>query len=340
MRSIAEDFSEIFGRHALPSVLVTEWLHSLGLREHSFLAKEADTDEITESIVRRFGNTTGVLPGTLALRRSDVQVILHDALCASSDRTSPSATRERSQPINIKRLFGTAALGNNPTVLITPIPVIFEKLCKLLGLSTNDGWYRTAQFSVSGTPTVITCPPPGNSMAEDCLQFLSTAAGNPQSVLFLGFAGSLDLQLSYGDIVSPTYVWTENCSRRRRLVSAIPVDLGWQNHNPIPTWTVRSIQRITDESKDLLKAWQWAGIHLIDLESSSIASFCDHTNTPFSMILVISDNPLTDRPIWCRPPVKDDVVLSASVERAVAYAREILANQHQHSLKGAQTYAI
>jgi alcohol dehydrogenase class IV len=334
MIGVANHFSEIFGRNALPSTLVSEWLDSLCLRECSLSLSEVAIDEISDSIMHRFADADGMLPGTLSIRRSDIQDVLRKVAQQHSPGDTPATTRMPTLQVNTKRLFGILRVPSNPVVVVTPISGIFRKLCESLGVPVNHGWYQTALFNASRHTTILVCPPPGSSMAEDCLQFLLATSGLPQSILFLGFAGSLTSDLRCGDIVSPKYVWTLNDSHGTRLVSATQVASVHGNHNHTRTWTVRSIPRLTDESEELLEAWRWSGTDLVDLESGSIAQFCAINKILMRMILIVSDNPLDQTPIWAQPPLNDESVVSISMERVATYTRDLIAHGNQLTSKG------
>jgi nucleoside phosphorylase len=297
--------------------------------------------ETADLIIESFGDSSGLLPGSLSLSNVDVLAILHEATKSRlAENSTVKARATYHAAIDTKRLFGGPMITSAFHVVMTPIRRIFEMLCSSLGATIREGWFPTALLNSSETSsTVIVCPPPGSSMAEDCLSFL-LSAGRAQSLLFLGLAGSLTHQLDCGDIISPTYVLSSQHMYRAQQISAIP--LGAMNEKPCTdsAWTVRSAPRLNDESDDLLKAWRWAGVDLIDLESSVVASFCATKEIPFSALLVVSDRPLDGVSLWAQPPFTSDAIVSRSIERVVERACEVTAGLTQAKLEKEQTYGF
>jgi len=180
IRCVAEDFITIFGRDAHPSRLVDEWLSRLPMSVPNLRLSTGDIEELSSRVVSTFGSP---LPGELAIEKDDVRSIF--AITQARARTqSPQASLGA---VNAHRVFGQALPSTKYSLVFTPIPSVFEKLTDRLPSATNRGWFSTAVAGgANGDATVIACPSPGRTMAEDCLAFLASVAGLPSSVLFIG----------------------------------------------------------------------------------------------------------------------------------------------------------
>jgi alcohol dehydrogenase class IV len=329
LRGIADQFDDIFDRAALPSTLVTDWLRSLPVMQCRFSPTDSELGELTDIIIASFSDSSGLLPGGLSIGAAEVQAILRET---REPRRRTESSSDTSRPthqavINMNRVFGGPMAKGIFHVVITPIRPIFEMLCRTLGATSREGWFPTAVVSASDNAyTVLMCPPPGSCMAEDCLGFLWTAVGRPDSLLFVGFAGSLAGGLHCGDVVAPTYVWPLQQVDRTSPLLAAP--LKSMNGEPFTdrAWTVRSVRRLTDESEELLEAWRWAGVDLVDLESSGVATFCTTKGIPFSVLLVVSDLPLEGVSLWAQPPFTSETIMSRSIERVVSHACRLVAH--------------
>src|SRR5262249_10172317 len=148
----------------------------------------------------------------------------------------------------------------------------------------------------------------------------------PGQILFVGLAGALteDNELKIGDIVSPTFVRSSEDfpGRAPVVLEATPNRDEFLSRG---SWMVRSVPSLHDETLELLTAWRWTGVDLVDLECSSLATHCAAMKIPLSVFLIVSDFPARAEPIWNRKPLLADDDLVRSMRQLATYLATIVA---------------
>jgi alcohol dehydrogenase class IV len=316
LTAVADRFPEMFERTARPSVLVEEWLSSLPLDREPLAIGESEAREIADAVVDVFGSHLGVLPGTLSMGRADVAAVLSE-IDTRPSRGSVPTRHDVGPACNEERLFGGTVAGSPCDLVITPIRVVFEALCRAADVPARQGWFPTAIVDGgNGRRTLLVSSSPGSTMAEDCLMFLSAATGGIKSLLFIGFAGSLSAKFAAGDVVSPRFVELSPNGGPTFRVRTVQFEL-LSRLREGEACVVRSVRCLSDESPRLLDLWRWKGVDLIDLETSTVAAWCDARRIPFSAALIVSDRPLDNEPLWMQPALTTDGATATAVQEVV-----------------------
>jgi NADP-dependent alcohol dehydrogenase len=324
---VADRFTEMFERVARPSVLVEEWLSSLPLECERPAIGGREAREIANTVVDAFGSDLGQLPGMLSIGRAEVLAVLNE-IDARPLRASVRTGYDIAPACNADRVFGGSVAGSPCDVVMTPIRVVLEGLCSSADVPVREGWFPTAIIDgATGRRTLIVSSSPGSTVAEDCLTFLSAATGGIKSLLFIGFAGSLSPAFVTGQSVSPLFVELSPNGGATRRVRTVPFELP----SRLPggdTCVVRSVRCLSAESPDLLELWRWKGVDLVDLETSTVAAWCEERQVPFSAALIVSDQPLDKEPLWRQPALTANSTTARTVQQLVQTVFERVTNPH------------
>jgi nucleoside phosphorylase len=337
LAAVTGHFVEMFEFSARPSVVVERWLSSLPLEGCCPPIGDSSALEIADIVVESFGEAE-MLPGSLSIKRAEIVDVLSE-IHQRTRYAAPLAQRELTPVCNVDRVFGGPIPSGRCTVVFTPIRSEFELLCRSAAVKERQGWFSTAIIrGEDERRVVLACASPGGSTADDCLTFLLGAVENVEFVLFIGLAGSVSPVFNVGDVVWPSFVEVQpECARAARI-QTVPFAPAFGDMANTRGCVVGSIRCLGDESRDLLELWRWKDVNLIDLEISTVASWCDARQVPFSAVFVVSDRPLDDDPLWKRQPISADGLISKALQKvAETVISSVINRQVAHDAQGEQS---
>jgi len=188
--------------------------------------------------------------------------------------------------------FGTPELPNG-SVIITPINKIYKKIkSKYSVIEETKGWWQRIRVKINSRIVLILKIPPGSHI-KDCLKIIDSE--KIQTIILLGFCGSLNENLKIGNVVMPQ-------KEKYKVVNVSQMIL-----------ETSILQKLKKEKVDLL-----------DMETYFLDEWGKVNHVPVISVLIVTDLPNSLPFFFC---TKNDLQkIDRSITEIVDKLKEYLTN--------------
>lgn len=328
---VADALNRVFGARRLPSAHFQELFRTLRFPALDAQLPAVEVTQTTARVATHF-LVNGELPGNLGLGRDEVGDILRV-------RPAPAAPARyrpllRRHPPSPRRVLGLDRAPEVRTVVLTPIPRVFDLLAHDSMVHGHDrAWYPALVGDTFGEPALHVRVPPGGAGLVEALNLTRSLVPMMERAVFLGYAGALDESVPLGTCLRPRTVML--AARRRpqpELAAADTMTLP-DGRDPV---VAASVTQLAEESDVLFDYFAWRGVSLVDLEVSGFCQWCaDHSIRP-TVLLSASDRPHRATPIWALNDDADTRVLhSAATSLVTGLSDAMTVTPHRAVVSGA-----